>query len=205
MYIVLCDINKEIPLDYKNTKKFKIDINIETFSVNIYYDWKEEIELENIFLILKSYVLSKEILIKNLYVIGSNENLIKNNIKPNFFRNINLNKIEKINFFDFSLFYDEMIQNDTHFYLNNYDFYGFAIIIMKESEIWENKKFYPIYPWNFNFKSMYISKIKNIKEINKLRRENLMLKRKIKSSVYRDGKRIWNFTKRSNSNRKTNI
>jgi hypothetical protein len=32
-----------------------------------------------------------------------------------------------------------------------------------------------------------------------------MLKRKIKSSVYRDGKRIWNFTKRSNSNRKTNI
>ena len=135
MYIVLCDINKEIPLDYKNTKKFKIDINIETFSVNIYYDWKEEIELENIFLILKSYVLSKEILIKNLYVIGSNENLIKNNIKPNFFRNINLNKIEKINFFDFSLFYDEMIQNDTHFYLNNYDFYGFAIIIMKESEI----------------------------------------------------------------------
>jgi hypothetical protein len=37
---------------------------------------------------------------------------------------------------------------------------------------------------------MYISKIKNTKEINKLRRENLMLKRKIKSSVYRDGKRI---------------
>lgn len=205
MYIVLSDINKEIPLDYKNTKKFKIDVNIETFSVHIYYDWKEEIELENIFLILKSYVLSKEILIKNLYVIGSSENLIKNNIKPNFFRSINLNKIEKINFFDFSLFYDEMIQNDTHFYLNNYDFYGFVIIIMKESEIWENKKFYPIYPWNLNFKNMYISKIKNIREINRLKRENSILKKKIKYSVYRDGKRIWNFTKRSNSNRKTNI
>ena len=205
MYIVLSDINKEIPLDYKNTKKFKIDVNIETFSVHIYYDWKEEIELENIFLILKSYVLSKEILIKNLYVIGSSENLIKNNIKPNFFRSINLNKIEKINFFDFSLFYDEMIQNDTHFYLNNYDFYGFVIIIMKESEIWENKKFYPIYPWNLNFKNMYISKIKNIREINRLKRENSILKKKIKYSVYRDGKRIWNCTKRSNSNRKTNI
>ena len=202
---MLSDINKEIPLDYKNTKKFKIDVNIETFSVHIYYDWKEEIELENIFLILKSYVLSKEILIKNLYVIGSSENLIKNNIKPNFFRSINLNKIEKINFFDFSLFYDEMIQNDTHFYLNNYDFYGFVIIIMKESEIWENKKFYPIYPWNLNFKNMYISKIKNIREINRLKRENSILKKKIKYSVYRDGKRIWNFTKRSNSNRKTNI
>jgi len=202
---VLSNENKKIPLDYKNTKKFKIDVNIEQFSIYIYFDWKEEIELENVFLILKSYVLSKEILIKGLYVVGSNENLTKNNIKPNFFRNINLNKIEKINFFDFSLFYDEMIQNDTHFYLNNYDFYGFAIIIMKESEIWENKKFYPIFPWNFNYKNMYIPKIKNIKEINKLKRENFILKRKIKSSVYRDGKRIWNFTKRSNSNRETNI
>ena len=202
---MLSNENKKIPLDYKNTKKFKIDVNIEQFSIYIYFDWKEEIELENVFLILKSYVLSKEILIKGLYVVGSNENLTKNNIKPNFFRNINLNKIEKINFFDFSLFYDEMIQNDTHFYLNNYDFYGFAIIIMKESEIWENKKFYPIFPWNFNYKNMYIPKIKNIKEINKLKRENFILKRKIKSSVYRDGKRIWNFTKRSNSNRETNI
>lgn len=202
---MLSDINKEIPLDYKNTKKFKIDVNIETFSVHIYYDWKEEIELENIFLILKSYVLSKEILIKNLYVIGSSENLIKNNIKPNFFRSINLNKIEKINFFDFSLFYDEMIQNDTHFYLNNYDFYGFVIIIMKESEIWENKKFYPIYPWNLNFKNMYISKIKNIREINRLKRENSILKKKIKYSVYRDGYKIWRFTKRDNSNRKRSI
>jgi hypothetical protein len=98
-----------------------------------------------------------------------------------------------------------MIQNDTHFYLNNYDFYGFVIIIMKESEIWENKKFYPIYPWNLNFKNMYISKIKNIREINRLKRENSILKKKIKYSVYRDGYKIWRFTKRDNSNRKRSI
>jgi hypothetical protein len=37
---------------------------------------------------------------------------------------------------------------------------------------------------------MYISKIKNIREINRLKRENSILKKKIKYSVYRDGKRI---------------
>jgi hypothetical protein len=86
-------------------------------------------------LILKSYVLSKEILIKGIYVIGSSQNLSKNNIKPNFFRSINLNKLEKIGFFDFTLLYDEMLESDTQLYLNNYDYYGFTIVLMKESKI----------------------------------------------------------------------
>ena len=202
---MLWNKNEKIPLDKKNSKKFKIEIDKEMYSIYIYLDWKEEIELENLFLILKSYVLSKEILIKNLYVIGSDENLYKNNIKPNFFRSINLNKMERIGFFDFTLFYEEMIENDTQFYLNNYDFYGFAIVIMKESKIWENRNFYPIFPWNNDFKDVFIPKIKNIKEINKLKKEIFILKKKIKYSVYRDGRKIRNFNKRSNSDGKTNI
>ena len=202
---MLWNKDEKIPLDKKNSKKFKIEVDKDMCSIYIYLDWKEEIELENLFLILKSYVLSKEILIKNLYVIGSDENLYKNNIKPNFFRSINLNKMERIGFFDFTLFYEEMIENDTQFYLNNYDFYGFSIVIMKESKIWENRNFYPIFPWNNDFKNVFIPKIKNIKEINKLKKEIFILKKKIKYSVYKDGRKIRNFNKRSNSDGKTNI
>jgi hypothetical protein len=74
-------------------------------------------------------------LIRGIYITASNENYYKNNIKPNFFRNINIKKIEKISFLDFSLFYEEMFENDYQLYLNNYNFYGFTIIFMKESEI----------------------------------------------------------------------
>ena len=203
--MVLTEKKNKIPLDKKNLKVFTIEIDCNLYSINILFDWKEKIELDNLFLILKSYVLSKEILIKGIYVIGSSQNLSKNNIKPNFFRSINLNKLEKIGFFDFTLLYDEMLESDTQLYLNNYDYYGFTIVLMKESKIWIDKKFYPIYPWLNNFKNIYILRYKNIKELNKLKKENFILKKKLKYSVYRDGYKIWRFTKRDNSNRERSI
>jgi hypothetical protein len=98
-----------------------------------------------------------------------------------------------------------MLESDTQLYLNNYDYYGFTIVLMKESKIWIDKKFYPIYPWLNNFKNIYILRYKNIKELNKLKKENFILKKKLKYSVYRDGYKIWRFTKRDNSNRERSI
>ena len=187
---MLSEIVPKIPLDSNSTKFFKIEPEYKLNSLNIYFDWKEKFELDNIFLILKSYLLSKEILIRGIYITASNENYYKNNIKPNFFRNINIKKIEKISFLDFSLFYEEMFENDYQLYLNNYNFYGFTIIFMKESEIWNNKKFYPIYPWNENFKNSYIFKKNNINELKSLKKEIFKLKKILKKySLYRYARR----------------
>ena len=80
--------------------------------------------------------MSKEILIKDVRIVGTSLDFSKNIIKPNFFRNISITKLEKFNFFDFVLFYEEMIENDKNFYMDtSYTFYGFSIVIMKESEI----------------------------------------------------------------------
>lgn len=188
--MVLSEIYPKIPLDSNNKKNFIFELNYQLSSINIYFDWKEKFELDNIFLILKSYFLSKEFLIKGLYIIASNENYFKNNIKPNFFRNINIKKIDKINYLDFTLFYEEMFENDSKMYLNNYNFYGFSIIFMKESEIWNNKKFYPVYPWNRNFRNSYIYKNINKNEIIKIKKENFILKKILKKySLYRYAKR----------------
>ena len=127
---------KEIPLDNKNIKKFIIEVDDNLCSINILYDLNEDFELENLFLIIKSYILSKEILIKDVRIVGTSLDFSKNIIKPNFFRNISITKLEKFNFFDFVLFYEEMIENDKNFYMDtSYTFYGFSIVIMKESEI----------------------------------------------------------------------
>jgi hypothetical protein len=65
-----------------------------------------------LFLIIKSYIISKEILIKGVYVVATNEDFVKNNIKPSFFRSISLNKLSKINYIDFIILYEEMMEND---------------------------------------------------------------------------------------------
>lgn len=187
---MLVNYYNKIPLDNINSNFIIININEKQYSIDILYDWKEKFELYNIFLILKSYTLSKEILIKGLYIISSNELIQKNNIKPNFFRSLDVNKISKMNYIDFTILYEEMFENDWKNYLTNFDFYGFRIITLVESNIWINKNFYPKYPWNENFKKNYIFYDDKKKEIYKLKREIIILKKKLKYSLYRDVR--WN-------------
>lgn len=186
---MLQDKYVRIFLDEKNKKEFIIEVDKEGFSINILFDWKEKFKLDNIFLILKSYINNKQFLIKGIYVIGNNKDFLKDNIKPNFFRNIDIKKIEKMNFFDFNLFYEEMFENDWQLYLNNFDYYGFRIVFMKESKIWEEKKYYVNYPWEKNFKINYINNTINNNELHKLKKTILILKKKIKYSLYRHVRR----------------
>jgi hypothetical protein len=78
-----------------------------------------------------------------------------------------------------------MLENDWELYLNKFEYYGFRIIFMKESPIWETKFFYPNYPWNLNFKRNYIFTSHLVKELIKIKKENFFLKKKIKYSLYR--------------------
>ena len=101
-----------ISLNKKNEKKFLIIVREKIFCIDLMFDLKENIDIEKMFLIIKTYVNAKENLLKSVYIIGSHKELEKNDAKINFFRNLSLKKIEKINFFEFKILYEEMFEND---------------------------------------------------------------------------------------------
>jgi hypothetical protein len=182
---MLTDVYNKIPINSEKKDFFKISIDENFNSIDVLFNWKDKMDIEVLFLIIKSYVLNKEYLIKNIYIVATNENLKKNNINPNFFRHLNIKKLEKINIFEFKLFYEEMFENDWEYYLNNFDLYGLTIIFAKESQIWKNKNFYPKYPFEENFKNNFIVENMYIKKIKNLKKENYILKQKIlKYSMY---------------------
>lgn len=183
---MLTDVYNKIPINSEKKDFFKISIDKNFNSIDVLFNWKDKMDIEVLFLIIKSYVLNKEYLIKNIYIVATNENLKKNNINPNFFRHLNIKKLEKINIFEFKLFYEEMFENDWEYYLNNFDLYGLTIIFAKESQIWKNKNFYPKYPFEENFKNNFIVENIYIKKIKNLKKENYILKQKIlKYSIYK--------------------
>lgn len=78
-------------LFYFNEKMFYLDIN---------FNHIKKINYENLFLILKFYSLNEELLIKSIYINSSEiNNLTPFNI--NIFHYVNLNKLKKMNFFEF--------------------------------------------------------------------------------------------------------
>lgn len=109
---MLTDKLNKIPLENKKNIFFDIVVNQDFFSIDILYNSKEKFNLENLFLILKSYTISKEILIKNIYMIGSNKDFLKNEIETKFFRCINLNQFSRNNYIDFLIFYENMYEYD---------------------------------------------------------------------------------------------
>ena len=180
VYKILTDIKNKIPTNYKKKNFFEILVH-DNF-IDVLFEWQNLNNLENFYLLLKSYILSKEILLKNIFIIASNDKFLKDGASPSFFRNLNARKIEKMNFFDFKIFYSEMLESDFEYYLNSYEFYGIRITFFKESSIWESKKFYPIYPWDENLKKLFIVDNK----LKKILKENYILKQKLKHSVYKN-------------------
>ena len=161
---------------------FKIKINKRELYIDITFQWKNTTNIENLFIIIKHYVDNLNFLIYNTYVIASNSELAKNDDNVVIFRNIKLIKLKKINFIDFMILYDEMLESDTEKYLNNYDFYGFRFFFLSESKIWEDKDLFPKYPWNEKIKEKYFfyrkyeNKIENLNnKIKKLEKKNLLL------------------------------
>lgn len=84
--------------------------------------------MKNLFLIFKTYLTHKEVLLKNLYVIGDSDEH-----KSAIFHHIKLKKLEKMSYIDFVSWYDEIFANDYE-YLTSYKYYGFRFIFYKESE-----------------------------------------------------------------------
>lgn len=130
-----------------------------------------------------SYISDESVLVKNVLII-SNINEADTNSK--IYHHLLTIKIKKMKYIDFEIWFTDLIQNDD-IYMNNNYLYGFRFIFFKESWIWENKNIYPIYPWNINFKNMYMYS-------NNIINEELRII-KLKKTIYNLKKKIYLFKK----------
>jgi hypothetical protein len=96
------------------------------------------------------------------------------------FHNISINKITKINYIDFCEWFTN-ITNEDYKYIVDYEFYGFSLFFIKESSIILGNDYIPKYPWNSNFKNLFISKASidygnYLKKFRKLKKKYYKLK-----------------------------
>ncbi len=123
--------------EFYNIKKNKwnnsFDIEFET-NVN-------NLNLLNLYLILKSYIYNSNLIIKNMFIYGyEDEN--KNNVI--LLKQLDIHILYKINFLDFvSLIYNINIYENN--YINTMNICGIRIIFYSSSS---NELLEPIYPWS---------------------------------------------------------
>lgn len=84
----------------------------------------------------------------------------------NLFHNVKLEFLQKLNFKDFKDWHKRITDKDD-IYIKNLEYYGFRFVFNKNSIIWENKSFYPIFPWITEFKKRNIPKTINREKIYK--------------------------------------
>lgn len=154
-------MSNKIPLIKQNKNQFfKFIYNKEKKYIDIEYDHKTKINYTNLFLILKSYLIEEHLLIENIFINSSeieNHNYEVFNI--NLFHNIKINKLKKINIFEFKDWLDEMKEADYE-YIKSLKYYGFRICFNSNSINLKEDLVYPNYPWNPKFKNIFIKKKK---------------------------------------------
>ena len=143
-------MSKIIPKIPQNNKEFYIfTIDEYFFSLNIQFNHKSKINLENLFMIIRSYLDTPELIIQSFLVISedvNNEDSNENNFKnTQIYHYVNPKKLKKMTFFDFKEWFYDLKQNDNE-YIVNMKYYGFKILFNKNSIYYKEKKIFPIYP-----------------------------------------------------------
>lgn len=174
-------MSKNKPLIFQNKNKYFIfEKDNWNYSVNILFEHEYDLNIVNFFLIIKSYINKPEILINNFYIIAKNNS----NEKLAIFRSISLKKLEKMQYVDFEIFIEDLINNDE-MYINFYKYYGIKITFHPLSYNWNNDTIYPIYPWKNDVDLFFYDKINKEKQILILNKKISILK-KLKYRVYND-------------------
>lgn len=146
-------------------------------SIEILFEFTEEINFRNLFLSLKYYIHKEHYFLKYIFIVAHisiNEDDKKNIPR---FHNININKLKKMSFFDFKEWFSELLDNDWK-YMQSYNFYGFSMVFYENSVLFNEKEFWPEYPWNTFFEKTFIP-YNDVNELEKYENEIKKLKKKI--------------------------
>ena len=175
-----CILDKEnyIKIPQNKTKCFKIETSEEWSNCIDILTWKEEIDILNLFLIIKSYIRNMEFYCYKMSVI-----ILKKELKDTIItENMMLNYFIKINYWEFENWFMDRLHNDLKYVTEKEDLYGFRIVFQSKIIEGLNKKYNgdvlkilkPIYPWKKEILDTY--KI-DLTEMEITKKENERLKK----------------------------
>ena len=175
----MLDKKEQIKIPQNKNKYFMIEKSKEwAYCIDILIS-KEEIDILNLFLIIKSYIRNMEFYCYKMSVI-----IIKKELKDTIItENMMLNYFIKVSYWEFENWFMDRLHNDLKYVTQKEDLYGFRIVFQSKVIEGLNKKYNedvleilkPIYPWKDEILKSYkidITEIEIIKEENqKLKKE----------------------------------
>ena len=176
----MLDKKEQIKIPQNKNKYFMIEKSKEwAYCIDILTS-KEEIDILNLFLIIKSYIRNMEFYCYKMSVI-----IIKKELKDTIItENMMLNYFIKVSYWEFENWFMDRLHNDLKYVTQKEDLYGFRIVFQSKIIEGLNKKYNedvlevlkPVYPWKDEILKSYkidITEIEIIKEENqKLKKEN---------------------------------
>lgn len=123
---------------FNNNHYIKIKKNFWKNSIDILFDDIDECEYINLYLALKSYTNSNELIVYKIYIIIKN---IENDDIV-IFKDINLYLIYKMNFIEFYTWYKNTYDWDYE-YIKKHEACGLRLVFANNI----TNNIYPIYPW----------------------------------------------------------
>ena len=176
----ILDKTNYVKIPQNKDKYFKIEKSKEWSNSIDVLTWKEEIDILNLFLIIKSYIRNMEFYCYKMCVI-----ILKKELKDTIItENMMLNYFIKINYWEFEAWFIDRLHNDIKYVTEKEDLYGFRIVFQSKIIEGLNKKYNedvleilkPAYPWKKEILDTYkiqLAEIELIKKENEeLHKEN---------------------------------
>jgi len=195
------DKTNYVKIPQNKDKYFKIEKSKEWSNSIDVLTWKEEIDILNLFLIIKSYIRNMEFYCYKMCVI-----ILKKELKDTIItENMMLNYFIKINYWEFEAWFIDRLHNDIKYVTEKEDLYGFRIVFQSKIIEGLNKKYNedvleilkPAYPWKKEILDTYkiqLTEIELIKKENEeLHKENNINRNIIKNLI----KELENYKKSS--------
>jgi len=187
----ILDKKNQVKIPQNKNRYFKIEKSKEWSNCIDILTSKEEIDILNLFLIIKSYIKNMEFYCYKMSIVilkkELNDTIITENMMLNYFI--------KISYWEFENWFIDRLHNDLKYITEKEDLYGFRIVFQSKIIEGLNKKYNedvleilkPIYPWKYEILESYkidITEIEIIKKENeKLKKENEDNKDTIKKLV----------------------
>ncbi len=156
-------------------KNFLFKKNTYYRTINILFDYKNSVDIKNLYLFLKYYTTEEKYFLKYIFIVGGGINNDVHNIT--IFHNINVFYFKKMNFFDFKEWFENLWQNDW-MYMQSFQLYGFSLSFFENSFIWTNSNWLPPLEFDNEFIKLWFP---YEMELNKLSSIILNYKKKIKN------------------------
>jgi len=187
----ILDKKNQVKIPQNKNRYFKIEKSKEWSNCIDVLTSKEEIDILNLFLIIKSYIKNMEFYCYKMSII-----IVKKELNDTIItENMMLNYFIKTSYWEFENWFIDRLHNDLKYITEKEDLYGFRIVFQSKIIEGLNKKYNedvleilkPIYPWKDEILKSYkidITEIEIIKKENdKLKKENEDNKDTIKKLV----------------------